>query len=160
MGLSAKNVWANSKRGGGGICILKKKWWLWGQAGQGEVQMLDASRKNVYSLGWVLQRNPGTPKPSMKHLSIKKKKKSHLYAALMKLNWEQWVYFWHPCYQKSLGEVSKDVKKRAPNQLDNQGVTLVEGWEFNLSSSSERWLRNDLIDSSFFHSKGGKILGI
>lgn len=78
--------------------------------------------KNVFSLGWVLQRNSGTSKPRMKQLSIKKK--SHLYAALMKLNWEYWVYFWHPCYQKSLEKVSKDVKEWAPNQLDNQGMIL------------------------------------
>lgn len=31
------------------------------QAAPGEVHMLNASRKNVSNLGWVLPRNPGTP---------------------------------------------------------------------------------------------------
>lgn len=70
MGLSAKNRWASSKTGAGGICILKNKQWLWGQAVQGEVQMLNASRKKC------LQPGMG---PSEKSKDLKAKDETAIY---------------------------------------------------------------------------------
>lgn len=55
------------------------------------------------------------------------------------------------------GKSQQRCKEESSKPSGQRGSdSLEEGWEFNLSSSSEKWLRNDLIDSSFLHSKGEK----
>lgn len=59
------------------------------------------------------------------------------------------------------GKSQQTCKEESSKPTEQPGSdSLVEGREFNLSSSLEKWLRNDLIDNSLFYSKGGKILGM